>query len=132
MMKILPNSMERSPKTTCRHAFTLIEIVIATGLLAILLGGVFCSLRLTSAAQRRSMRRRKALHVIDNTVERLAAERRFEDQAVRAALHDEFARSDLANAADLQPECMPSDAGWRLVVRRRGGRKIASVEVSRP
>ena len=126
------NATTRPWKSSRRRSFSLIEMVVAMGLLMILAGGAFCGFRLISDAQRRSMRKRKALHVVDNTIERLAVEHLLEDQIVQETLRDEFTRSDLTTEEDLLPECVSTGTGWWVIVRRRGGREIASAEVLQP
>ncbi|NLF18223.1 MAG: hypothetical protein GX595_13380 [Lentisphaerae bacterium] len=94
-----------------RHGALLIEVVCGLGLLGLVLAGVYAGLHVSEDALRHHVRQRQALDILDNAVERLAAEAPVSRQRCDAVLAEELARSPLAEAPGVTAACEPDPAG---------------------
>lgn len=104
---------------------------MAIGLMGLLLAGVYAGVQVNEHELRQCTRQREALDVLDNVVERLAAEAPVSRRRCAAVLADELARSELAPLQHLTTLCEASASGGvRCAVRNRG-RLLAEMEVGR-
>ena len=109
--------------------FTLMELVVAASVLAILMGCCYTSIRLLHRLQEKSTMENRALLVLDNVVERLAAERRCDLDTVQHLLDTEFKRSELAQRTGVRRQCRRSGDAVELLISGSAGRSLAKLRI---
>jgi type II secretory pathway component PulJ len=112
-----------------RHGFVFLEIVVAIGLMGLLLAGVYAGVQANEQELRQCTRQRQALDVLDNVVERLAAEAPVSRRRCAEVLAEEVARSELAALPHLATVCDTSATGGVHCELRNRGRLLARMEV---
>ena len=123
----------RLPSTALTSScFTLIEVVVAIGVLALLMTGAYSGLCLISSMQSHYLLEDKALEVLDNAVERLAAEPAPDVSRAAEILHREFRYSGLENDGNAVLECAASESNLEIRIRTRGGNRLAHLVLNLP
>ncbi len=79
-----------------KNHFLLLEIVMAIGLLIILTAGFFGGLKTLKRMDRSFNNERRALMVIDNTLERLQKKKHYDSAGVERIFNDEYAKAGFA------------------------------------
>lgn len=115
-----------------RPSFTVLEAVLAAVLLALLSGTLLALLDQTARHQQRLLRQQQALFVLDNVLERYAAEPAATRTSERLAalLAAEFRASDLTALPGVTAACELRSGGTRLTVADAAAHPLASVEVA--
>ena len=105
---------------------------MAAGILLLVIAGAGSGLGLMRAAQREFDREQRGLLVLDNVVERLAAQGEYGEDTVLRLLELEFAASGLAESASMRTAVTRAED--RLVARILGsdGRPVAQVRIPCP
>lgn len=107
----------------------MLEAVTAIGLVALLLAGVYAGIQANERVFRHCVSQRQALDVLDNVVERLAAEAPVSLPRCTAVLAEELAPSPLAGQPDVHSLCEPAEAGIILCVIRDENHLLAEVRI---
>ena len=118
------------PHRHVRQGFTLLELVAAGALLALLMSSFVVTLHAAHGAQTLALRQQAALLVLDNAVERLAAASVTPAAAsLETLVRAEFGRSELAALPDVALQCERRGAQVSVCIMQRNGRLLASVAV---
>lgn len=121
----------KQPRQHRCSGYVLLEVVMAIGLLAIVFTGTYSGMHCLENMQRRTAQRQTALDILDNTLERLAAEPVRTPQRCAAILRDEFSRAAAPATVGMSVECRHVDGGIVLAVIGSGRREVATVTVGR-
>jgi hypothetical protein len=121
----------RSSQAGQRHAFVMIEVVMAVGLMGLLLVGVYAGVQANERLLRHYISQREALDVLDNVVERLASEAPVSPQRCAAVLGDEMAHSPLAARPRVRATCSEASAGGVQCIIRDHQHLLAEVRMGR-
>ena len=114
-----------------RGGFTLAELLAAMAFLSIALGGAAATLTGLSRLQALYEAESQAIAVLNNTVERLGAERQWDLPLAGRVLDDELDRSMLSRERGYAAAVRTEPGGAvRLAVLRPGDRPLAGVEVA--
>lgn len=106
---------------------TLIEVVVGMGVFVLIGTGAYSGLRLTERMNNHYLLEDKALEVLDNAVERLAAEGDVTVPRATAVIRDEFEQSALAADHGATLTCRQTESGLSASVATRGGNRLAQV-----
>jgi len=112
-----------------RHPLHLMEVVIAIGLLAIVITGVFSGLHANHRFRRRLVLRSEALSVLDNVLERTAGLPTVSNSTVRAILAAEVQHSSLAAVARVSTSCSVAADGLHMVIEAGSSKPLAEVRI---
>ena len=119
-------------KATARQYFMLLEAVTAIGLVGLLLAGVYAGIRLNEDMLQHTVSQRQALDVLDNVVERLAAEAPVTLPRCAALLAEELAPSPLAGQPGVRSVCEPAtESGAILCAIRNHEHLLAEIRIGR-
>jgi prepilin-type N-terminal cleavage/methylation domain-containing protein len=129
-----PSAPEKRPSGSCSggapgHWFTLIEVVAAMGVLALLTTGAYSGLRLTERMSTHYVVEDTALEVLDNAVERLASEGTVTVTRATTVMKDEFGRSGLARDHGAALMCRETPNGVTVHIESRGHNRLAQIEL---
>jgi len=114
-----------------RAGHTILELIAAAGILAVVMSCFSVALRGVYEMEQRCVAENRGIVVLNNVVVRLAAEPEWDRGTAEGLLADEFARSDLAGGTRYHPSCAWDGSTLRLAVVRRDGGSLADVEVGR-
>lgn len=109
--------------------FTTLELVVAMGMLSLLFAAFFATLRSVCALEERCALETRAVIVLQNTVERLAADDAPSLSAAQELLADEFGKSDLPRLGGMAAVCRLVEGRAKAEIRRADGRPVAAVEI---
>ena len=112
-----------------RHAFTLMEAIMAGTTFVLVLTFAFAGINLCRDMQIRFMRQQTALSVLDNTLERLSAEQAPDSAHVREVLRHEFESDACGHDSGLSARCREERGMLALEIVDRHGHALSSVEV---
>ena len=113
-----------------RHAYNLMEIVVAVGLSGLLFTCAINAFHLIGQTQRDTACRQTAIQVLDNTVERIAAQPARDRETLGRIFQDEFNKSDLpARSRRFRARCETQNGEWQLAVLRPNGRALAAAGI---
>ncbi|OGV78236.1 MAG: hypothetical protein A3K19_04775 [Lentisphaerae bacterium RIFOXYB12_FULL_65_16] len=110
-------------------AFNLVEVVFALGLLGMTASAAFSGLNLCRDMQHRFGQERVAVQVLDNVVERLAAQPAYTADTVRQIVAAEFAALPARSQQDLTTRCEVSGTAVTVWIQRRDGKTPVSVRI---
>jgi len=98
----------------------MVEAASALGLLALLVVGLYAGIQVNERMLQHFVAQREALDVLENVVERAAAEAPLSTARCRELLADELAQSPLAGRPSVQATCdVPAGGGIRCTIRNR-------------
>ena len=112
-----------------RQQFSLIEVMFALALLMAMGAGVFAGIRMNQTMQRHYVHEQAALQVLDNTLERIAAESAPALERVERILAEEYSASSLAEVSRFSACCELRNSEVTLAVVDRNGRTLAEVRI---
>ncbi len=118
-------------RITRRTDFCLMEVVAATVLLGLTLTGAYSGFRLNDTMQRHYLQQQTALQVMDNVVERLAAEPEAAADRATELLRSEFASSQLSRFTHVAAAAEKRPGEIVLQIVRQDHRLLASVRIPR-
>ena len=126
-----PPSRHRLPPPPARRRRPLLltEVVLGAGLLAVFASCVFAALGALHDARAAAARQQQALLVLDNTVERLAAEPSWDAATVERLLRAEFAASALGTARGVRATCEPQAGHLALAVVDARGKPLGRLRL---
>ena len=106
--------------------------MIAAGILLLVIAAAGSGLDLLRKAQREFEREQRALLVLDNVVERLAAQERVDETTVQRLVDLEFAASGLAESAGLRTTITRVEDRLLVKMLGRDGKTAAQVRIPCP
>ena len=109
----------------------ILEMIGALGILMLLLSCFYASLHAVLGAGDTFVREAQAVYVLENVVERLAAESSRSPSRARTLLHEELAASDLSGEDAISASCDTGDRGTHLRIQKSGKRLLAEVCIPR-
>lgn len=105
------------------------EMAAAMLVAGLMVGVFYTSLHRIRRLETLALTQGRALTVLENVVERLAAEPGVTAALAAQVLEEEFASSDLNLPERFSIQCRPQNDGIQLLVVRADGRAVATVEV---
>ena len=118
-------------KAAAHKHFMLLESATALGLVALLLAGVYAGIHANEGMLRHTVSQRQALDVLDNVVERLAAEAPVALPRCTAVLAEELAPSPLAGRPGVHTLCESAEGGAILCAIRDREHLLAEIRIGR-
>jgi type II secretory pathway pseudopilin PulG len=110
--------------------FSMLELIAALVIASFMLGAYMSSLSHTRSRLRDLTQQQRAITVLDNTVERLAAEKSLTLGVLKDLLAHEFAAVQIPRKAELLAEV--ADSADRVELRiTRGTRTLARMEIAK-
>ncbi|MFZ2653425.1 MAG: hypothetical protein WAX69_00785 [Victivallales bacterium] len=112
-----------------KNKFTMMELVFAMGLLA-MVGALFSSsVHNLRIMDRNFTRESRALQVLDNSLERISFEKNADFKRMKDIFEDEFRRSVLEGDEEVRKSCEIRNGKAVLEIQRKNGKKMARIEI---
>lgn len=114
----------------CIHCYySLIELVVALFIVAVLFTALFSALRRLNTMDRKFAAKREAVLVFDNTLERLLAEEGYDETKVETILNSEYRKSSLADRDDIQCRHNIKDGMLTMTILDEREKKLSEVSI---
>lgn len=119
-------------KTQLRYihcSYTLMELVVALFIVAVLFTALFSSLRRMNSMDRKFALKREAVLVFDNTLERLLAENSYDEAKAATILNTEYRKSSLADRAGIQCQHNVKDGVLTMIILDGKQKKLSEISI---
>ncbi|HCE44736.1 MAG TPA: hypothetical protein DET40_14435 [Lentisphaeria bacterium] len=115
-----------------KNKFTLMELIFAMGLLAMVAALFSSSAYNLRIMDRNFTRESRALQVLDNSLERISFEKNADFARIKDIFEDEFKKSVLECDDEVRKSCEIRNGRAVLEIQRKNGKKMARIEIKCP
>jgi hypothetical protein len=112
-----------------KNKYTLIEVVFAMGLLALVAVLFSSSAHNLRIMDRNFTRESRALQVLDNSLERISFEKNADFKRVKDVFEDEFRKSVLEGDEEVRKSCEIRNGKAVLEIHRKSRKRMAKIEI---
>lgn len=117
------------PPGSHNAGFTLIEFIVAMGILAVVISAFSVSLRGLITVEQRFTQETESIVVLNNVLERLEHEKVWDADTAGRILEQEFGKSDLSRESSLHPGVYTEAGTVRAAVVGKNQKSMAAVEL---
>ena len=113
-----------------RRSYSMIELIGALAVFGMLSAAYMQHRWIIRTQSIRFTQESQGILVLENSVERMAAQKRLSEARARTILLEEFSRYPMQRKAELEPRLLRLDDGrYELAIRRADGMAVAKIYV---